>query len=290
MRPFFLTALALLSAPLLSAQDNRPAPASIADSLVEIGTQSSTVFQNYLLVLCRADGTYQQIISEGVTNTTIGLQTNVPASGTYTYSMIAGPTGPEGVITFSGASIYGTVTYGGGGGGINSPAVNIYPRNALTGAVNVSNNSWVTSSHATTTGFVIQGSNPRWVLVRGDGPSLSQFGVPSPVAVPQLGLYGAFGNYANYGVLAGTVNITRVRDAATGATVSLTMNPWSSDPNLAAGLQALFSLSGAFQFPSGSSDCAGLVLLPPGAYTIQGSTAGADGALLTEVYVLPYGN
>jgi hypothetical protein len=288
MKSLILSALALVLAPLLSAQDNRAAPASIADSLVEIGSQAS-VFSTYLLILCRADGTYQQIVSEGVTNSVVGNQTNAPTSGTYTYSTSPGLTGPMGTITFSGAPVYGMVTYGGGGGGIDSPAINIYPRNALTGAVNVSNNSWVTAAHSTTAGFVIQGSNPRWILVRGDGPSLAQFGVPSPVAVPLSSLYGAFGNYANYGVLAGTVNITRVRDS-TGSTASLTMNPWSSDPNLAAGLQAIFSVVGAFQLPSGSSDCAGLVLLPPGAYTIQANTGGADGELLTEVYVLPYGN
>ena len=67
------------------------------------------------------------------------------------------------------------------------------------------------------------------------------------------------------------------------------VNSWTSDPNLVAGFQAVFSAVGAFQFTSGSSDCAGLVLLPPGAYTVQGSTSGASGQFLTEVYVLPYG-
>jgi hypothetical protein len=279
MKSLFLAASAIALMPLLSAQDLRPAPASIGDSLVEISSHAS-VFSNYLLILCRADGTYQQIVSEGVTNSVIGNQTNAPTSGTYTYSTSPGPTGPEGTITFSVAPVYGTISFGGGSGGIDSPTVNIYPRNALTGAVNVSNNSWVTAAHPTTAGFVIQGSNPRWVLIRGDGPSLAQFAVPSPVSVPLMTLSGTMGS---------SVNITTVTNAM-GVTVSQTVNPWSSDANLAAGLRTIFSISGAFQFPNGSSDCAGLALLSPGAYTIQGATAGADGQLLTEVFVLPYGN
>ncbi len=31
-------------------------------------------------------------------------------------------------------------------------------------------------------------------------------------------------------------------------------------------------------------------LMPPGACILQGSTAGAEGELLSEVYVIPYGN
>jgi len=279
MKPLILAVLAVLSAPLLPAQDIRPAPASIGDSLVEIGSRTS-VFSTYLLILCRADGTYQQIVSEGVTNSSIGNQTNVPSSGTYTYSTSPGPTGLEGTITFAGAPIYATVVFGGGSGGSDIHYVNVYPRVALTGAVNVSNNSWVTAAHPTTPGFVIQGSNPRWVLIRGDGPSLSQFGVPNPVGIPLMTLSGTLGN---------SVNITIVNNGM-GGTVSQTVNPWSSDPNLVVGFRTVFSLAGAFQFQNGSSDCAGLVLLAPGVYTIQGTTAGADGELLTEVYVLPYGN
>lgn len=85
------------------------------------------------------------------------------------------------------------------------------------------------------------------------------------------------------------MNITTVTNGM-GQTVSQTVNSWSNDPNLAVGLRTIFSVAGAFQFQNGSSDCAGLVLLAPGAYTIQGTTSGADGEMLTEVYVLPYGS
>jgi hypothetical protein len=89
------------------------------------------------------------------------------------------------------------------------------------------------------------------------------------------------------GALEKSANITTVTNG-TGVTVSQTVNSWSNDPNLTVGLQTLFSIAGAFQFQSGSADCAALILLAPGAYTIQATTTGA-GELLTEVYVLPYG-
>jgi hypothetical protein len=50
------------------------------------------------------------------------------------------------------------------------------------------------------------------------------------------------------------------------------------------------SLAGAFALPEGSADCVGLVFLPPGAYVAQGTAAGADGEILTEVYILPFGS
>jgi hypothetical protein len=281
MAPFLL-------ASHLFAQQMQPAPASIADSLVEISSEVS-VFSTDELILCRADGTFQQIVSEGVTNSVIGNQTHAPSGGTYTYVTSPGPTGVKGTITFSGANPndYGSISFGGGSGGINSPTVTIYSRIELTGAVNVSNNSWVSAGHPTIPGFVIQGNSPRWVLIRGDGPSLSQFGVVGPVVAPLMNLVGAIVAQPVEGPSSRSINVQTVVDGA-GVTVSQTILPWSADPNLAAGFQAIFSQVGAFQFQSGSADCAGLVLLAPGAYTIQGSSSGADGELLTEVYVLPY--
>lgn len=274
--------LALLTAPLVSGQDSRPAPSGVADSLVEISSRVS-VFFNYELILLRADGTYQEIVSDGVSNTVIGFQTFPPSSGTYTYSTSQGPTGLEGMISFSDTATLGSIAFGGGSGGVDSPLVNVYPRLAVTGAVNVSNNSWIEPAHPSTPGFVIQGTSPRWVLIRGDGPSLAQFGVENPVAAPTLTFAGAAARSVNLSTDSQILNNA-------GPLPSQTVLPWSSDPNRAAGLQAIFSAAGAFQFQQGSPDCAALVLLAPGAYTVQAATAGAAGELLTEVYVLPYGN
>ncbi len=288
MRSVALTLVAVLAAPLLSAQDFRPAPASIADSFVEISSRAS-VFSNYHLILLRADGTFQEIANSGVINSSIGFQTSPTAQGTYTYSTSPGPTGTEGLITFSTALItYRStpdliaIAFGGGSGGIDSPTVNVYPRLAVTGAVNVSNNSWISAAHPTTPGFVIQGTNPRWVLIRGDGPSLAQFGVPSPVSNPLMAFSGTVERSVN-------LSTDAQNDVDSVMPATSTVSPWASDPNLTEGFKAIFSVMGAFSFPDGSSDCAALVLLEPGAYTLQGKTSGADGELLTEVYVLPYG-
>lgn len=281
-KPAFLL-VALIAAPGLLGQY---APQSIADTLVDSSGVVS-VFSSYELVYFRADGTYQQIVSQGVTDTTKGLQTRPPASGTYTYTTAPSPpeynlygpptTGLDGTVTFTGGTIHAPLGVGFPVFGEGSPFVTVYPRISITGAVNVSNNSWVTATHPTTPGFVIQGNSPRWVLLRGAGPSLAQFGVASPLENPAMILSG-------WNILSPSVNMTR---SSTEQTTSI--NPWSADPNLMPGLQAIFSMAGAFQYLDGSLDCAGLILLPPGAYTIQGSAPGADGELLTEVYVLPFG-
>jgi hypothetical protein len=282
MKPALTLLFALAAAPLLPAQDFRPAPPSVADSLVEISSRVS-VFSSYELVLLRGDGSYQEIVSDGVRNSVIGFQTFPVSSGTYTYSTSQGPTGPEGTIAFSDTAELGTVSFGGGSGGIDSESVTVYPPLAATGAVNVSNNSWIEAAHPSTPGFVIQGSAPRWVLIRGAGPSLASFGVATPVAAPALAFAGSALRSVNLSTDSQNPNLG---DPLPPQPVL----PWSSDPNRTAGLQAMFSAAGAFQFQPGSADCAALVLLAPGAYTVQASTPGAAGELLTEVYVLPYGN
>jgi hypothetical protein len=288
MKSAILLIPGILLASHLSAQDSRPAPISIADSIVEISSRTS-VFSTYELILCRADGTFQQIVSEGITNAAIGNQTHPPSSGTYTYVTSPGPTGLQGLITFSaaGPNDYRLAGLGGGSGGVDSQVVNVYSRDELTGAVNVSNNSWITPGHATTPGFVIQGNNPRWVLIRGDGPSLSQFGVANPLAVPLMTFSGTIVATPVEGPPSTSINVATVTNAV-DMIVSQTIMPWSNDPNLVQGFKTIFSLVGAFQFQTGSTDCAALVLLAPGTYTIQGTSLGADGEFLTEIYVLPY--
>jgi hypothetical protein len=288
MRYIILSICALLSIPRLTAQ---VASTSIVDSIVGVTFVGGSNYTEEL-VLFRADGTYQDLADishfSGSANTTSPL-----SSGTYSYSVSVG-TGSEGPQTV------GTITWANrtplllwftsatsgqpsGPGGSSGPEVlsgfQIYPRLAVTGAANVSNNSWISAAHPTIPGFVIEGATPRWVLIRGVGPSLAQFSVPSPVANPTMTLSGGIDF---------SINVQSVSSSG-GTTVTNTVSPWTSDPNLVAGFQAVFSLVGAFQFTGGSSDCAGLVLLEPGAYTVQGSTSTPGGQFLTEVYVLPYG-
>jgi hypothetical protein len=291
MKYIGLSICALLILPRLTGQ---VAAVSVVDSIVIVDDVGGSNYSEEI-VLFRADGTYQDLADinhfSGSANTTSAL-----ASGTYSYSVstaneFGGPgagQGPQTVGTIMWGSrpplqlVFFTATTG--QPGPSGPGVlssfQVFPRLAVTGAANVSNNSWISAPHPTMPGFVIEGESPRWVLIRGTGPSLTQFSVPSPITDPSMTLSGAIDF---------SINVQTVF-TDNGAMVTNTVNSWTSDPNLVAGLQAVFSLVGAFQFTSGSNDCAALVLLEPGAYTVQGSTSSAGGQFLTEVYVLPYGS
>ena len=245
------------------------APSSIGDAIVSISVLNVPFFYTTSeLVLLRADGTFQDLQYE----TSFGgaPSTLPPRNGTYTYAPSTSQA-DQGTITwttstsqYSTALTFSTATTGTVNGNDADPFT-IYARTNLSGAENVSDNSWVTTTHPSTSGFVIEGGSPHWVLVRGAGPSLAQFGVSSPVAAPQLTIY-------------------------SGSNAIQKPSAWSNDPNFVAGFDAIFALAGAFQFAPGSTDCAGLYLLNPGAYTAVGATPGPDGSLLTEIYILPYGN
>ena len=72
-----------------------------------------------------------------------------------------------------------------------------------------------------------------------------------------------------------------------GATAILSNTGWSSNP-YRGDVAGAASLVGAFPLPEGSSDCAALLTLNPGNYTIQVSgVGGTTGEALVEVYVLP---
>jgi len=112
-------------------------------------------------------------------------------------------------------------------------------------------------------GFVISGSGTDQLLVRADGPSLTQFGVSGVLAQPSLSVYNGAG------------------------TVIASNTGWgtSSNPALLASTAAAV---GAFAFASGSADSAQIVNLSAGAYTIQVSGVnGTTGVALAEVYEVP---
>jgi hypothetical protein len=110
------------------------------------------------------------------------------------------------------------------------------------------------------TGFVITGNNPKTLLVRGVGPSLTQFGVSGALADPQLAVF-----------------------AANGATVA-TNNDWAGT----ATLSTAFTQAGAFALAANSKDAAVIVTLAPGTYTAQVSgVGGTTGVGLVELYELP---
>jgi hypothetical protein len=112
-----------------------------------------------------------------------------------------------------------------------------------------------------TAGFVVRGGTKR-LLVRAVGPALSSFGVnrTSLLADPQFTVFDSAGR--NVG----------------------SNNDWGNAANQTAQL-ALRQSVGAFALPKNSKDAETVVVLDPGAYTVQVSGAdGGSGVVLVEVY------
>jgi hypothetical protein len=111
-------------------------------------------------------------------------------------------------------------------------------------------------------GFVIGGSGPKQLLIRGIGPALTPYGVTGALVDPRLDLY----------LAGGTVPIQSNDDWA-GATA----------------LTAAFSATGAFALPDANSkDAAMIVTLNPGAYSVILSGVGnTTGVGLVELYEMP---
>jgi hypothetical protein len=110
-------------------------------------------------------------------------------------------------------------------------------------------------------GFSLSGSGIHRFMVRGAGPSLTQFGIGNVLPDPLIVLRDANG-------------------------VELSRNSgWNSDP----ALTAVFDSAGAFRFLQGSKDTALIYELVGGqSYTVSVSGASGDtGESLVEVYELP---
>lgn len=125
---------------------------------------------------------------------------------------------------------------------------------------NVSTRGYVSSTQTFIGGFVIEGTAPRTVLIRGDGPVLSTFGVASPLPDPVITVFNSSG------------------------TVVATNTGWTSNANLSDISTAALEV-GAFALPNPGNDSALLLTLPPGAYTAQITSAGGNsGIALFEAY------
>jgi hypothetical protein len=111
-------------------------------------------------------------------------------------------------------------------------------------------------------GFYISGSGSESLLIRADGPVLSQYGVGGVLSDPVLR------------VIANSDTI----DADTG---------WSTNLN-EADIAIAAAAVGAFALPPGSADSATLISLSPGSYSVE--VSGVDdstGIALAEIYELP---
>jgi hypothetical protein len=126
---------------------------------------------------------------------------------------------------------------------------------------NVSARMNVTAGQGTLiAGLVIEGNIPQTVLIRGDGPSLTAFGVTGALADPQI-------------------------TVVSGGTAIASNSSWGTGTSTAAQLSAAAVQVGAFPLVAGSKDSALLVTLQPGAYTIiVTSVSNATGVALVEVY------
>lgn len=109
-------------------------------------------------------------------------------------------------------------------------------------------------------GFVITGTAPKQVLIRGVGPSLAPLGVSGVLSHPQIDLF-------------------------RGSTRLDHNHAWGGS----GAMKTAFAKTGAFTLiDSNSSDAALLVTLNPGAYSVVVSSAdGTSGVALVEVYDIP---
>lgn len=139
----------------------------------------------------------------------------------------------------------------------------VFPRLKKLDLRNVSNRVWIGPGKSAITGFIVDGAEPRWALIRAVGESLRSFEVEAALDASTLKLF------------------------ADDSPVII--GPWNAGLNDAAGMKEVFLLVGAFPLVETSSEKASLMLLQPGAYTLH-SESGVDGEVLLEVYQLPFGN
>ncbi|PTY06311.1 hypothetical protein DB347_12820 [Opitutaceae bacterium EW11] len=117
-----------------------------------------------------------------------------------------------------------------------------------------------TGDNTLITGFIIAGTGQRNVMVRGIGPTLSQFGVASPLQDPILTTY-------------------------VGAAPDLTNDNWGTATNQSV-IGTATSATGAFSLPAGSKDAIIAAGFPGGPHTVHVTAAAGTttGVALMEVY------
>lgn len=146
------------------------------------------------------------------------------------------------------------------------------PALELQQVINLSTRAFVgTGEGVLATGFVVTGSVPKRVLVRGAGPGLTSFGVSSALENPALRVFQGTTVIAQNDDWQTPTPVGAAQLAATGAE-----------------LVAAATSTGAFALQAGSRDAALIVVLPPGAYTaIVNGVGDTTGAGMVEVYEIP---
>ena len=132
--------------------------------------------------------------------------------------------------------------------------------------INVATRAYVgTGDQVLIGGFVVQGPQPKSMLLRAAGPTLAGFGVTNALGDPELRVFG-------------------------GSQLIAANDNWSSPGSdgraaSAGEIAAAVVRTGAFPFVAGSADAAVLVTLPPGAYSaVVEGVRGTTGTSLVEAY------
>lgn len=196
---------------------------------------------------------------------------------------LSGSSTPTLVITNASSSSSGTyavVANNGTGQATSLPAVLTVSSTALPSRIiNLSTRARIASDFQINgtqfliAGFVIQGGSKSLIL-RGVGPTLANFSVPGPIALPSISLYDS----ASPANLITTDTGWQLPPSAPGSA-------WSGKVSPVDATAADFAGVGAFALPTGSADSALKLALPAGSYTAQASsTNGQDGVLLAEIY------
>ena len=136
---------------------------------------------------------------------------------------------------------------------------------------NISSRCFVgTGSGVAISGFVIGGTQPEKLLIRGIGPALAGFGLTGTLSSPTLSLFDG-------------KSVLIASNTAWGSAPVAGTSPVAASFRQATA--ADMSSLGAFSLTAGSADCAMVVTLPPGSYTAEVSGAGGTtGTALAEVY------
>ena len=130
----------------------------------------------------------------------------------------------------------------------------------INGAARMQINASGGNANSLIIGFVIGGTGPKTVLIRGIGPGLTAFGVTGVLADPQIIVF-------------------------SGAAPIASNDNWESGISTAAQISSASAQVGAFALPAGSKDAALLITLQPGSYTVQVTGVGnTTGVALIELY------
>jgi hypothetical protein len=186
---------------------------------------------------------------------------NVSYARTYNWSSTGVFTGSTPVTTEFAKPSDGTYSLVVVANGIASDPTNVTVTAPTGRLINISTRAQVgTGGNILIPGFVIGGSGTETLLIRADGPSLTSFGVSGILAQPSLTVT----NSAGVPVASNT--------------------GWGTNPNPAQ-VATVAAQVGAFALPSGSADCAVIVNLLAGAYTVQVSGVNnTTGVALAEIY------